>query len=217
MKSALVSALSLVLLHAPAHAESNPQDGLSRVLAALAASAGFEGYFVEEVEVALLREPVRSHGVLYFVPPDRLARFTTRPLETALLIEGERVEFRDAQGTRIDLSASPLARHFTGNLLLLFAGDRDALEASYAVAFEEDAERWTLTLTPRHAPLSKALARIALEGRGEALERMEVVDSEGSRTVTHLDHVLSNRSFAAGELATLFEEGRPLPRPGSPR
>jgi outer membrane lipoprotein-sorting protein len=205
--------LSLLLLGDPTRADDAEQDGLSRLLAGLAESAGFEGHFVEEVEVALLREPVRSHGALYFVPPDRLARFTTRPIRTALLIDGERVEFRDAEDHHIDLSASPLARHFTGNLLLLFAGDRDALEASYRAVLEEDGPRWKLRLTPRHAPLSKAIAHIVLEGLRDELERMEVLDGEGARTVTHLDQVQTNRRFAAAELATLFEEGRPLPLP----
>jgi hypothetical protein len=81
------------------------------------------------------------------------------------------------------------------------------------VALEEDGPRWKLRLTPRHAPLSKAIAHIVLEGLRDELERMEVLDGEGARTVTHLDQVQTNRRFAAAELATLFEEGRPLPLP----
>ena len=217
MRFVRVSALSLLLLCTPAQADDDAGDGLTRLLAGMATSAGFEGHFMEEVELALLREPVRSHGALYFVPPDRLARFTTRPSETALLIQGEQVEFRDAQRSRIDLSSSPLARHFTGNLLLLFAGDRGALEASYAVAFEEAGERWKLVLTPRRAPLSQALSRIVLEGRGRVLDRMEVLDSEGARTRTSLEHVDSDRHFTTDELATLFEDGRPLDGPPATR
>lgn len=220
MRSAIAWAFSLLLLGtAPLSRAQEPEqpDGLSRLLAGMAASAGFEGHFVEEMEVALLREPVRSHGALYYVPPDRLARFTTRPVATALLVDGKRVEFRDAEGQRTDLSASPLARHFTGNLLLLFAGDREALEASYAVTLEERGGAWKLRLVPRHPPLSQAIAHIALEGRGGRLERMEVLDAEGARTRTQLDHVRSDRHFAAAELATLFEAGLPLPPPGGPR
>ena len=197
---------------APAGAEDSERDGLSRLLDGMAKSAGFEGRFVEEVELALLREPVRSEGALYFAPPDRLARFTTHPANTALLIDGKRVEFRDADGSRVDLSSSPLARHFTGNLLLLFSGDREALESQYRVSFDEADAAWKLVLIPRHAPLSKALSHITLEGREGVLEHMEVLDSEGARTVTHLRQVRSDHSFPASELTRLFADGRPLPR-----
>lgn len=213
MRFAVVSVLSIALLAAAARSEGAGDDGLDRLLRGMARSAGFEGHFVEEVELALLREPVRSHGVLYFVPPDRMARFTTRPVATALLIDGERVEFRDVDGSRIDLSRSPLARHVTDNLLLLFSGDRETLEARYTVSFEESEDGWQLTLTPRHAPLSRALARITLGGQAARLDRMEVLDSEGARTVTQLAEVRTDRPFAAAELVTLFEDARPLAAP----
>ena len=82
--------------------------------------------------------------------------------------------------------------------------------------FETHQGRWTLVLSPRHAPLSRALSRITLAGRNEVLEDMEVLDAEGARTVTRLEKVRSDRPFAADELAILFEEGRPLPSPSGP-
>lgn len=217
MRFATALALSLVIATLGAQRQGRATeagvDPLDRLLDAMAASAGFEAHFDEALEIALLREPVRSQGSLYFVPPKRMARFTRTPAATTLLVDGERIEYRDAEGERVDLSGTAMAQYFTNNLVLLFSGDRAALEKAYAVSFEESPESWRLTLIPRRAPLKRALARIVLSGRGERLDAMDVHDAEGTRTITRFERVRVDRHFDSDELSTLFEKGQPLPDP----
>ena len=52
----------------------------------MAATRGVAAEFRESREVALLVEPLESRGLLYFVPPDRMARFTTPCMLSTVLL-----------------------------------------------------------------------------------------------------------------------------------
>ena len=161
----------------------------------------------------LLSAPVTSRGVLYFTPPDRMARFTISPASTALLVEGRSVRFRDADGEQVDLSEGPVAGYVAENLVLLFGGDVEALRERYAVTLEGDeggGGEWVLALVPRALPLSRVVAGIDLRGRGAVLESMEMRDRDDGRTLTRFEAVRADRAFAAAELARLFEDAAPL-------
>src|SRR5262245_34974195 len=94
---------------------------LEALMRGMAGASGVEARFREEKRLALLSEPIESRGTLYFVPPNRLSRETTEPSRTRLVIDGERFSFRDAAGSEaMDLSASPIAREYVANFIVLF-------------------------------------------------------------------------------------------------
>jgi outer membrane lipoprotein-sorting protein len=141
------------------------------------------------------------------VPPNRLSRETSEPSATRLVIDGDRFFFRDAAGSQaMDLSGSPIAREYVSNFIVLWSGDLDALRRRYAPEFHADANGWRLALRPRGAPLSDFIERVTLEGRGRALERMELVEAGGDRTTTWFEAVRTDRRFSAEELARIFSE-----------
>jgi hypothetical protein len=143
----------------------------------MAGASGVEARFREEKQLALLSEPIESRGTLYFVPPNRLSRETREPSASRLVIDGDRVSFRDAAGGQtVDLSASPIAREYVANFVVLFGGDLDALRKRYEPHFRADANGWTLELVPRAARLREFITRVTLSGRGRALERMEMIE-----------------------------------------
>jgi outer membrane lipoprotein-sorting protein len=105
---------------------------LEALMKGMAGASGVVARFREEKRLALLSEPVESRGTLYFVPPNRLSRETTEPSASRLVIDGNRVSFRDAAGgDAMDLSASPIAREYVSNFIVLFNGDLDALRERY--------------------------------------------------------------------------------------
>ena len=121
----------------------------------MAGATGVVARFREEKRLALLSEPLESRGTLTFVPPNRLSRETSEPSASRLVIDGDRVFFRDAAGSdAVDLSASPIAREYVANFVVLFNGDLDALRRRYDPKFSADAKGWRLVLTPRAKPLS---------------------------------------------------------------
>jgi len=184
---------------------------LDDLLRDMASTSGVSAEFTERKELALLSAPLESRGRLYFVPPDRFARFTTRPDFSALIIDGERVRFRESDaGDELDLSGNPMTRAFVENFMALWSGDRTRLERLYELALTSDGTRWELALTPRSAPLDRFIEGVSLRGSGDVLEQMIVRDRDGDRTVTVFRSIQIDRAFSADELDRLFARGMPL-------
>ncbi len=173
----------------------------------MAGAPGVVARFREQKQLALLSEPLESRGTLYFVPPNRLSRETSEPSKTRLVIDGDRFFFLDAAGSQaMDLSASPIAREYVSNFIVLFNGDLDALRRRYEPRFSAGASGWKLELVPRARRLREFIERVTLEGSGRALDRMELVEAGGDRTTTWFEAVRSDRAFSDEELARIFSE-----------
>jgi hypothetical protein len=212
MRSSVACALSLVLLGAAGGA-GEPEAALTlpELMRRMAGTAGVEARFREVREVGLLSAPLESRGLLYFVPPDRLARFTTWPAASALVVDGERVRFREGdEGEPVDLSGSRTATTFVEHFLVLWSGDLERLERLYRTRFSAEGGRWSLRLTPRRAPLDRFVESVELRGDDRGLGEIVLVDAEGDRTTTHFEETRVDRRFSASELDRLFSEGLPL-------
>jgi len=175
----------------------------------LATPSGVVARFPERKHLALLEDPVESHGEMHFVPPDCLSWRVLRPGRSSLTIEGERVRFRDeASAEALDLSANPVARHFVEAFVVLFNGDLEAMRERYALEFDPGGEGadegWRLVLVPRAARVRSLIESITLEGRGGPIERMELLEADGDRTVTRFADTQIDHRFDAAELRDLF-------------
>lgn len=209
--SARSLALAVALLAGPAGAESLT---LETLMSHMAATSGVRARFHETKQIALLSEPLESEGVLYFVPPRRLARFTSKPARSAFVIDGAKLSFQDqAGGDRIDLSQNAVARTVVENFVVLFNGDLPALRERYDLAFEAEGARWRLGLTPRDSRVRAVIASVALRGDGARLLEMVLVEAEGDRTVTRFEDVAVDVAFDAATLARLFPQDGSAPRP----
>jgi outer membrane lipoprotein-sorting protein len=217
MRFAIACALSLLLGLAalPIGADTASAEWtLDRLLASMSTSSGLSASFTEEKRIALLSQPLESHGQIYFVPPDRFARFTDTPSVTALVIDGDQVTFHeDARGDSLDLSDNPMTRAFVENFVALWSGDRARLERLYRAAVRGDAEHWELRLEPRGAPMDRFIQAITLLGRAATLTTMRVSEPDGDLTTTHFDAVRSDRAFSADEMKRIFVQGLPLAAP----
>lgn len=214
MRSKTVCASSAIaLLLASWVAAAEERFDLDALLAGMASTRGVSARFVEEREVALLVAPLESRGALYFVPPDRMARFTVEPAPAALLVEGERLRFREGGDTpEVDLSSSPMARAFVDNFMAVFAGDRERLESLYRAELAGNREAWELVLAPKSPVLARFLEAVVLRGDAEGLREMEVRDTDGDRTHTRLVEVDTDHAFTREELERIFGDGAPLAR-----
>ena len=172
----------------------------------MAGAPGVVARFRERKELKLLSLPMESTGVLYFVPPNRFSRETNAPSTTRLVIDGDRLSFRDAAGSQsIDISTSPVARAYVSNFIVLFNGDLDELRRRYDPHFSADASGWRLELRPR-STLADFLERVTLAGHGRVLDRMELVETGGDRTTTWFEDVRNDRAFTDEELTRIFSE-----------
>jgi outer membrane lipoprotein-sorting protein len=178
---------------------------LEQLMRGMAGTKGVVAHFRERKDLALLEVPLETRGTIYFIPPDRLARHTTSPSVTDLVIDGDHFRFRDrAGGDDVDLSQSPVARQLVENFIVLFNGDLEALRERYEVDFHADGDRWELGLTPRHAPLKNLIRSFTLRGSGRALREMVMVETDGDRTTTTFDRVETDHAFGPDEIRRLF-------------
>lgn len=212
-RAATAALLALVLgSGAPARAAepTAKQPTLESLMRGMASTSGVVAHFREVKELGLLSAPLETRGILHFVPPDRLARQTLEPSRSRLVIDGERVAYRDEAGDEVaDLSSSPLAQEFVKSFIVLFNGDLETLRERYepelrVAAGGEAPARWTLVLRPRHRPLADVIEHITLEGRGRVLERIALRETDGDRSITTFEDVEVDRRFDPDELERIF-------------
>lgn len=197
----------------PLAAPSGPLT-LEALMQRMSATTGVRAAFREEKSLALLEAPLVSEGTLYFVPPDRMARITTRPGASTLVIDGGRLSYRDEAGASdVDLSGNRAARALVENFVVLFAGDLAALRERYDLRFEAEGTRWRIQLAPRAAPLTSFIASVELRGVGPALAEMSVREADGDLTVTRFERVETDVDYTPEELARLFPAGASAARP----
>ena len=210
-RSSFALLLSLALL-GPGRAAlaviPEPPPSLETLFARVARLPGVEARFQEERRVALLRAPLQSEGEVFFVPPDRLARRTDRPIPSLLLVDGDRLWFGDAEHhASVDLDANPVLRPLLEGVRTVLAGDLDALRRNYDLEFipREATGGWCLRLKPKLELLARVLARIEVHGVDVRLSEVRVTETRGDETLTRFSEVDTHRHFSADELSRLFD------------
>jgi len=206
-RHALARAAACLLLAAPAAADPAPAT-LEALMAGMAQASGVRAEYTEVKEMALLSAPIETRGVLHFIPPSRMVRRSLEPEVSSLVVDGRRVEFRDASGAApVDLSADPSAREFIDNFTTIFRGDTEALQRKYEVRFESEPPRWRLMLEPRDALLRRFVASLTLSGEGATMREMLLVEQDGDRTTTRFGRVETDHAYSEAEIRELFGDG----------
>ena len=183
---------------------------LEALMRRFASSGGVRARFRESRQLVILTDPIETTGTLYFAPPDRLARHTTWPGRSSVVIEAERVLLADETGKRVfDLNTSEVARALVGNLMIVFRGDLESLRARYAISFDSNAERWTLDLEPRSRDVRGVIERIRFVGHGRNLTAMETRESNGDRTIMELSEIEVGLTWGQRDLDRIFSVNPP--------
>ena len=204
-QEAALAAIVLAVAAPAAESEAKEPESLAALLARFRELPGLEARFHEVKKLALLKAPLISEGTIHFAPPDRLARRTTRPAASTLVVDAHQVRFGDAEGSQsIPLDGNPVVRLFVDAFLKVLAGDREALERIFAIELRASARGWAMALEPRLAPMTDVIERILLEGRGAVVSRMVVREKDGDETVTTFSAVDVGRRYTAEEKARLF-------------
>jgi len=193
---------------APATAGTRSDD-LATLLARFAKSPGIFARFREEKHIAMLQAPLVNEGTIHFAPPGRLARHTTRPIASSLLIADNHVQFSDGTtGDSVDLGTNPVARAFVESFVMLLAGDRAGLERYFSLRFSPGGgghgNGWRLSLTPRTSPMNKVIKEMSLAGEGLVVRNLEVRESNGDWTRTTFTEVDVDHRYSPAEQAQVF-------------
>ena len=172
---------------------------------ALSQSGGVEARFRESRQLTILREPIESTGMLYFAPPDWLARHVTQPGVAKVIVRENRVAFQDESGTQtLDLGSSEVARAMVGNVMVLMRGDLTSLRSQYDVDFGVDDDLWSLELEPRDRVVLQLIERLRVVGRHNELVRMESIETSGDITTTEFVDVKTGIEFSPERIREIF-------------
>lgn len=180
-------------------------DTLEVLMAHFASSGGVRAHFRETRRLAILALPIESQGLLYFSPPDRLARLTTHPGASRVVVQGTRVVFVNETGrTEMDLASNAVARGLVSNLMVLLRGDVSELRARYAVSYSTDDQNWQLHLEPRSRDMRALVERVVATGEGRVLTGMETFETNGDVTILRFSDVETGFEFVPGESGDVF-------------
>ena len=177
-----IGLLAIVLSSTATAADPLDAKTLMRTLAQTRAS---RADFVERKYLAALNQPLESSGQLVYQAPARLERRTVKPKPEVLIVDGDTLTV-ERGGTRrsISLASYPEVAAFTESIRATLAGDLDALSRSYRVVVDGSPSRWRLTLLPSDAKIAALVSRVTLEGHDAAIDTIEVLQADGSRSVT---------------------------------
>jgi outer membrane lipoprotein-sorting protein len=167
------------------------EDGdLGELMRQMAARQHGQVSFVEQHFLKLLKRPVESFGELTYDAPDRLEKRTIEPKPETLAVTGDVLTIERGGRTRtLELKAYPSIAPFIESMRATLAGDLASLERLFNVDYTGTLARWTLTLTPRDARAARTVSAVRIEGGGNALTRVEILETDGDRSLMTLrDH-----------------------------
>lgn len=167
---------------------------IARLMSLLGQQNSGRASFVERKHLAVLDAPVESSGELRFRAPDRLEKITVKPRPESLVLEGDTLTVtRGERRHVVRLSDYREVAAFVDSIRATLAGDRAALERTYALSLAGTAERWSLTLLPRDPRMAEVVLRITIAGSRAQLREIEILQADGDRSVMEIVATASGR------------------------
>jgi Outer membrane lipoprotein carrier protein LolA-like len=193
-----------VWLLAAVSATDEPNE-IASLLESLAREPPQEIAFVEVRASPLVEGDITVSGVLEYTAPGKLSRVVTEPFWERTDISGDdvRIMRRGQRDRRFSLDRSPELAGLLTAFTALLAGDHDALERMFEVSYAPTREGWRLRLVPRRPRIADRIARISIEGTGDAPVCIAVVATNGAATTQIL----------LGQAAAGFDRDAPRSNP----
>jgi Outer membrane lipoprotein carrier protein LolA-like len=172
--------------------DSGPQSdgaewGVQQLMRELGAVKRSQSRFVERKYLKVLKAPLELRGTLTYVAPGNLVKRTLSPKLETLTVEGDRLTLASAarNGSRtLRLRDYPVLWAFVESIRSTLSGDIAALERFYRVELEGGRARWRLYLVPRDSDMRAVISLINIGGSRDRVERIEVQETRGDRSVT---------------------------------
>jgi hypothetical protein len=186
MRIARRALATIALLLAAANPAPAAGDGwdLERLMRQLARERAGQAAFTERKHLAILDEPVVSSGELRFRAPDRLEKLTLEPRRESLVLEGDTLTVTRGERRHVlQLADYPQVAAFIDSIRATLAGDRAALERTYALHLSGASERWSLSLLPRDPKMAEVVLRIDIRGSHATLTEIAILQADGDRSV----------------------------------
>jgi hypothetical protein len=121
---------------------------------------------------------------LRYARPDQLEMVVTSPAPERIEINGDNVTMESRSGVRRGrLTQFPAAAAWVESVRATLAGDQQALQRYFRVQVAGRMAAWTLELTPFDNELADVVNRIVITGTQDHVNRIEVEERSGDRSV----------------------------------
>ena len=164
----------------------SPGWNVDQLIGSLAKNRYAEVRFEETTFSNLLTQPLKTRGILRFTPPVGLEKHITAPHDERYLVEGDTVHFESkTKGTKRTLSLHdyPVLRAFIEAFRSTLANDVSTLKRFYSVTLQGEPRRWVLMLRPLDKAVQELVASIRFSGEREQVGSIEILSSDGDRSV----------------------------------
>ena len=149
-----------------------------------------ELHFTETRESPWLKAPVLSSGTMKATDTalEKRVEEPRREIWRLLADRAQQVDPDTGATKEISFRNAPAAAALANALRDVMAGDLAALDKDFELVTSGDERAWTVQLTPRAADVSRTLERLELQGSQGRLQLLVVLESQGGRTTTRLNH-----------------------------
>jgi hypothetical protein len=147
-----------------------------------------ERRFEETRESPWLAAPLSSSGRMV-VGTDRIEKRVEQPRAETWVILTDRMRVTRGNAARSEevmLNRSEAMAVLAKALRCVLSANLTALEPDFVLAPSGDESTWTLLLTPRRQRVARHLRQIELQGTGERLNTILLIEAKGERTITRL-------------------------------
>jgi Outer membrane lipoprotein carrier protein LolA-like len=159
---------------------------LQTVMGRLAGVKTAKANFVERKYVKLLTTPIESSGTLTYAAPDRFEKFTAKPVSERMTVQGDTVtldQIAKKKQQRLFIGQHPALAAIIDGMRGALSGNLGALQQNFNVIASGDNARWKLSLVPSDAAQYAYVHTIQVSGRDDFIETIEIVQSDGDRSV----------------------------------
>lgn len=187
--SRLLAGMGLVvLLMQPVQAAAWDIDQLMQSMAQIRSG---HASFLESKNIAMLNAPVVSEGELFYTAPDRLEKRTLKPKPESMVLQGGTLTIEQGRKKHVlQLQRYPEVAAFIESIRATLAGDRQALERTYALKLSGDSASWMLELVPLNDAMKKVVQKIEITGVQNELRNILISQADGDSslmTITRLE------------------------------
>jgi hypothetical protein len=183
--AALVASGPCALAPSSALAAEDAAWSIERLMASLREMKSDQARFVERKELSVLSRPIEFSGTLLYTAPDHLEKHTLRPRPESMILDGDSMIIeRTAGGPRrtFSLREFPVLWAFVESIRSTLAGDLETLRSFYDATLSGDEKRWRLLLKPAVPKMREFVVEIRIEGAGNRISSISVVETGGDRS-----------------------------------
>jgi hypothetical protein len=172
---------------------------LADLSAQLAKPTVVRGPFVQEKHLRALPTPLTSQGQFTLSREHGLLWLLQKPLKQDYRIDDAGIARRTADGWQ-QQPGQDVAAQQSRLFLAVLKGDRTGLERNFDLRLSGEQSAWQLELTPHSLLLKQIFSAIRING-GALVERIELIETQGDRTVMKMPQ------SQAGDALTQQERG----------